>query len=154
MAKYLYIDLQNADPSSATEELMRLVDDDIVYQDFNYEHVMTGKSEVREFIEGFRFPGITFRPLRFDDGIQSSCFTWEVQLADAPDTVAGMSFYQISPETKKITYIRDVPESAIKPPILGKLARQWRPKLGTFQAYGLNSRTVMPAAPVSTNRMA
>ena len=59
-----------------------------------------------------------------------SCFTWEVVLMDAPDTVKGISFYEINPESKLVTYVRDVPESAIKPPILGKVARQLRPGIG------------------------
>jgi len=59
---------------------------------------------------------------------------------DAPDTIKGISFYEIDPESRLITYVRDVPESAIKPPILGKLARQLRPGLGYFQGVKIGSR--------------
>ena len=77
---------------------------------------------IRMVIEDFTFPGITFRPQRFDDGIDSTCFTWEVVIADAPETIKGMSLYELDPETRLIKYVRDVPESAVKPPILGKPA--------------------------------
>jgi len=56
------------------------------------------------------------------------------------DTVHGMSFYELDPVSRKITYVRDVPESAIKPPILGKLARQLRPGLGVFWGVPIGSR--------------
>jgi hypothetical protein len=142
LAKYLFIDLQNADPKEGTDELMRFFDDKVIYRDFNYPDVLRGPAQVRQFVENFKFPGIEFRPLRFDDGVDSTCFTWEVVLNDAPDTVKGISFYELDPTTRKITYVRDVPESAIKPPLLGKLARQFRPGLGVFQGLPLNSRPV------------
>jgi len=117
LAKYLFVDLQNADPVEGTDELMRFFDDNVVYRDFNYKDVLRGPAQVRQFVEDFSFPGIEFRPLRFDDGIDSTCFTWEVVLDDAPDTVKGLSFYELDQETRKITYVRDVPESALKPPV-------------------------------------
>mgnify|MGYP001977433586 CR=1 FL=1 len=43
-------------------------------------------------------------------------------------------------ETRLINYVRDVPESAVKPPILGKLARDLRPGLGVFAGVKLGSR--------------
>jgi hypothetical protein len=140
IAKYLYLDLQNADPVSSRDELVKFLDENIIYRDFNYEDVLQGPAEVRQFVEEFSFPGIEFRPNKFDDGIDSTCFTWEVVLNDAPDTIHGMSFYELDPVSRRITYCRDVPESAIKPPILGKLARQLRPGVGVFQAVPLGSR--------------
>eukprot|EP00979_Chaetoceros_neogracilis_P014563 scaffold4737_cov136-Chaetoceros_neogracile.AAC.5 len=119
---------------------MDFYSEDIVYRDFNYENVLKGKEEVRQFIEDFSFPGIEFRAQRFDDGVLSTCFTWEVLLMDAPETIKGISFYELDPDTRKITYVRDVPESAIKPPILGKIARQLRPGLGVFQGVQIGSR--------------
>ena len=139
LAKYLFIDL-NANRRTTVDELMEFFDDSVVYRDFNYENVLKGTAQVRQFVEDFNFPGIEFRPLRFDDGVDSTCFTWEVAVMDAPDTVKGMSFYELDPTTRKIIYVRDVPESAIKPPILGKLARQLRPGLGVFQGKPLGSR--------------
>jgi hypothetical protein len=140
IAKYLYLDLQNTDPASSRDELMKFLDENIICRDFNYEEVLRGPAEVRQFVEDFSFPGIEFRPIKFDDGVDSTCFTWEVVLNDAPDTIHGISFYELDPVSRLITYCRDVPESAIKPPILGKLARQLRPGLGVFQAVPLGSR--------------
>ena len=140
LARYLFVDLQNADPVEARQELMRFLDDQIVYRDFNYEHVLRGPEQVRQFVEDFTFPGIEFRLLRVDDGVDRTCFTWEVVLDDAPDTIHGISFYELDPESRKIVYVRDVPESAIKPPILGTLACRLRPGLGVFWGVPLGSR--------------
>jgi hypothetical protein len=136
VAKYLFLDVQG----SEIDESMRFFDDRIVYRDFNYEEPLRGPEEVRKFIEDFSFPGIEFKPDRFDDGIESTCFTWNVCLDDQPDTIKGISFYELHPETRKITYVRDVPESAIKPAPLGKLARDSRPGLGVFRGAPLGSR--------------
>lgn len=126
VVKYLFNEVQGREVT----ESMKMFSEDIIYRDFNYEDLLRGKNEVQKFIEDFSFPGIEFRAQRFDDGVSSSCFTWEVVLLDAPDSIKGISFYEIDPESKLITYVRDVPESAIKPPILGKLARQLRPGIG------------------------
>jgi hypothetical protein len=142
LVRYLFGDdsVRDADPVAAVNEFVRYLDDDVVYRDFNYEHLLRGPKEVRELVESFRLPGLTFRPLRRDDGVDSTCFTWEIVLADAPDTIHGISFYELDPVTKKIRYVRDVMESAIKPPILGKWARQLRPALGTMQPVPRGSR--------------
>jgi len=140
VAKYLFLDLQNSKDEAGMAELISFFDEKVIYRDFNFENVLRGPAEVRKFVEDFSFPGIEFRPLRFDDGKDSCCFTWEVVLEGAPDTIKGMSFYELDPDTRKIIYVRDVPESAIKPPILGKLARQLRPGLGVFQGVPLGSR--------------
>jgi len=54
--------------------------------------------------------------------------------------IKGISFYEIDTDTGLITYVRDVPESGIKPPPLGKIARQFRPALGVFQPVAFGSR--------------
>ena len=136
IARYLYEEVQGG----SVDEAMRFFSPDIEYRDFNYEEMLNGKDEVRQFIEDFSFPGITFRPQRFDDGKESTCFIWEVVIADAPETIKGMSLYRIDPDTRLINYVRDVPESAIKPPLLGKLARDLRPGLGVFKGVKLGSR--------------
>lgn len=100
IAKYLFLDVQG----SSIDESMRFFDDSIVYRDFNYEEVMNGKDEVRKFIEDFSFPGIEFRPERFDDGTDSTCFTWDVCLDGQEDTVKGVSFYELNPETRLVRY--------------------------------------------------
>lgn len=137
VAKYLFEEVQGG----SVDESMRFFDESIVYRDFNYEDVLKGKDEVRKFIEDFSFPGITFNPQRFDDGEMSTCFTWEVLLEGAPEgeSIKGISFYEVN-DSGLITYVRDVPESAIKPPILGKLARQFRPALGVFRPVPIGSR--------------
>lgn len=136
LVQYLFNDVQG----QSVEEALKFYSPSIIYRDFNYEDVLRGKGEVQKFIEDFSFPGIEFRGQRFDDGVLSTCFTWEVVLMDAPDTIKGISFYELDPDSRLVTYVRDVPESAIKPPILGKLARQLRPGLGTFQGYKSGSR--------------
>jgi len=140
LAKYLFGDLQKAGTEESVDELMRFFDDNVIYRDFNFKDVLNGPAEVRQFVEDFKIPGIEFRPLRFDDGIDSTCFTWEVVLDGAPDTIKGISFYALDPKTRKIVYVRDVPESAIKPPILGTWARNLRPGLGVFSPVPKGSR--------------
>jgi hypothetical protein len=136
VAKYLFVDVQGGD----VDESMRFFDDSIVYRDFNYEETLQGPVQVRKFIEDFSFPGITFRPDRFDDGIDSTCFTWEICLDDQTETIKGISFYELDNRTRKISYVRDVPESALKPAPLAKLARESRPGLGVFKGVPIGSR--------------
>jgi hypothetical protein len=136
VAKYLFLEVQGDN----IDEAMRLFSDDIVYRDFNYEEPLLSLAEVRQFIQDFSFPGIEFKPDRFDDGIFSTCFTWDVCLEGAETTIRGLSFYELDPESRLITYVRDVPESAIKPPPLGGLARILRPGLGIFQGVPAGSR--------------
>jgi len=136
IASYLFKEVQG----SSIDEAMRFFDDKIFYRDFNFEDPFLGKEQVKTFIEDFSFPGITFRLQRIDDGQLSTCFTWDIKLYGADETVKGISFYELNPETKLIEYVRDIPESAIKPPILGKIARQFRPGLGVFQGVPLGSR--------------
>jgi len=119
---------------------MRFFDETIVYRDFNFEKVLEGPAEVRQFIEDFSFPGITFNMQRIDDGVKSTCFTWEVLIEGAEGTVKGLSIYEVDPETGRIVYVRDVPESSIKPPPLGSLARSLNPGLGVFSGIAVGSR--------------
>jgi hypothetical protein len=132
--------LFNTVQGSSVDESMRFFDESIIYRDFNFEEIFQGKDAVRQFIEDFSFPGVEFRAQRIDDGINSSCFTWEVAIMDAPDTLKGISFYELNPVTKLISYVRDIPESAIKPSPLGKVARQLRPGVGVFQSVPIGSR--------------
>jgi len=136
VAKYLFCEVQGGD----IDESMRLFSDEIIYRDFNYDEVLRGKTEVRKFIEDFSFPGIEFRPDRFDDGILSTCFTWDVCLDGQEDSIKGLSFYELDPISRLVSYVRDVPESSIKPPPLGGLARTFRPGLGVFQGVPVGSR--------------
>ena len=136
VAKYLFLDVQGGE----IDESMRFFSDKIVYRDFNYEDPLQGPEEVRKFIEDFSFPGIEFKPMKFCDGIDSTCFWWEVRLDGQKDAIKGISFYELDPETKKIIYVRDIPESAIKPAPLGNLARSLRPGLGVFKGVPAGSR--------------
>jgi len=141
IVKYLYVDTQNVSPEDSVKVLQKVFRNDITYYDFNFQEPMRSLDEVFRFLDDFRIPGIQFRPLRFDDGIDSTCFTWEVVLGDIPETVKGISFYELDETTRQVKYVRDIPESAIKPPILGKLARQLRPGLGVFQGVPIGSRS-------------
>ena len=132
--------LFNTVQGSSVDESMRMFDDSILYRDFNYENILQGKEEVRKFIEDFNLPGLEFRTQRIDDGVDSCCFTWEVAIGDAPDTIKGISFYELNPDTRKVAYVRDIPESSIKPPVLGMIARDLRPGLGVFKGVPLGSR--------------
>ena len=136
VAKYLFCDVQGGD----IDESMRLFSDTIVYRDFNYDEVLRGTDEVRSFIEDFSFPGIEFRPDHFDDGIHSTCFTWDVCLNGSEKSIKGISFYELDQESRLIKYVRDVPESSIKPPPLGYLARLVSPDIGIFKSVPVGSR--------------
>ncbi|CAJ1954704.1 unnamed protein product [Cylindrotheca closterium] len=136
VAKYLYLEVQGGE----VEESLRLFSDTIIYRDFNYDEVLKGTVEVKGFIEDFSFPGIEFKAQKFCDGVNSTCFTWEVRLNGQTDAIKGISFYELDPETRKVCYIRDVPESAIKPPPLGRLARTLKPGLGVLTGVPAGSR--------------
>ena len=137
IASYMFTEIRGRNMT----ETLRFYENDITYQDFNYESSFHGIPEVKNFLEKFTsIKGVTFTPIQFDDGITSSCFLWKVQIMDAPDDILGISFYETNPETGKICFIRDIPESAIKPPPLGTLARNFRPTLGVFTPKPLGSR--------------
>lgn len=135
IAKYLFKEV-NGD----FDESMRFFDEKIFYRDFNFEEPLKGKDEVGSFIQDFTFPGITFVMDKCDDGIESTSFTWEVKIDGQDQAIKGISFYEVNTDTKKIEYVRDIPESAIKPPPLGNLARKLRPGLGVFNGVELGSR--------------
>ena len=56
--------------------------------------------------------------------------------------IKGISFYEVN-ESGMVIYVRDVPESGLKPPPLGKLGRQFRPSVGTFQPVSIGSRDAL-----------
>lgn len=108
--------------------------------DFNYEEPLRSPAEVKQFISDFSFPGIEFKPDRFDDGVLSTCFTWDVCLEGQETSIKGISYYKLDPDSRLVTYVRDIPEPAIKPPPLGALARSIRPGLGVFIGVPTGSR--------------
>eukprot|EP00560_Eucampia_antarctica_P004548 CAMPEP_0197833630 /NCGR_PEP_ID=MMETSP1437-20131217/19632_1 /TAXON_ID=49252 ORGANISM="Eucampia antarctica, Strain CCMP1452" /NCGR_SAMPLE_ID=MMETSP1437 /ASSEMBLY_ACC=CAM_ASM_001096 /LENGTH=309 /DNA_ID=CAMNT_0043437799 /DNA_START=169 /DNA_END=1098 /DNA_ORIENTATION=+ len=136
IASYMFQEVQVQNVT----DVVRFYSPDIVYQDFNYPKAFRGVEEAKEFLEKFiSIQGIDFIPIQFDDGQTSTCFTWKIQVMDAPDSILGISFYETN-EDGKISFIRDIAESAIKPPILGSIARKLRPQLGVFSPLPLGSR--------------
>lgn len=124
---YLWNEAQGQDKG----EFLRLVSDDIYYQDFNYKTPFIGKEAVAAFLDEFNFPGIKFVPEKISDGRVSCCFTWRVELAGVEQSTKGISFYTLN-DQGKLCYLRDIPEPAIKPPPLRALASIVRPKLRRF----------------------
>ena len=132
MVKYLWLEVQGSDK----EEALKLFSDDITYQDFNFETAFRGKAEVSDFLDEFDIPGIEFIPEMIGDGRDSCVFTWRISIAGVEGTVRGISYYATEVDQKtgkrKISYIRDIPEPAIKPPPLQTIASIIKPGLKTF----------------------
>jgi len=133
LCQYLWAELQGRAPP---DEALELFADDVLYEDFNYESPMRGKAEVGDFIRKFAdIRSLKFVSERFSDGAQSCCFTWHVEIAglsnDAGST-RGISFYGLSADGL-VNYVRDIPESVMKPPPLQALAAMVRPQLRVFQ---------------------
>ena len=136
VVRYLWLRAQYEDaPGEAS--VLRYVADDVLYEDFNFpdEAFCRGRADVEAFVREFDIPGITFRADRICDGDAACCFTWDVVIEgiDAAP-VRGVSFYKFdtSAATPRITFLRDVPESAIKPPPLRAAAKALRPGLQSF----------------------
>jgi hypothetical protein len=129
LVKYLWNEVQGADKA----EFLRLIAEDIYYEDFNYKAPFLGKSAVGVFVDEFNFPGITFVPGRISDGKNSCCFTFEVKIAGVEATTKGVSFYERDPSTGLLTFIRDIPEPAVKPAPLQAIASWLRPGLRRFK---------------------
>jgi hypothetical protein len=137
IGKYLFTEVQWSD----IDECKRFFDENIFCRDFNYVHPVSGKEQVATFAQAFAYlPGIQFRGQRFDDGILSTCYIWEVDLQGSPQPIQGISFQELNPSTRKIAYMRDLSAPAIFPPVLGKLARWLRPGLGVFRGVKVGSR--------------
>ena len=127
LVNYLWNEAQGQDKS----EFLRLVSDEIRYEDFNYKTPFLGKSEVAAFLDEFDFPGIKFVPERISDGTQSCCFTWRVELAGVDQATKGISFYELD-DMGRLAFLRDIPEPALKPPPLRALASFVRPGIRKF----------------------
>jgi len=133
LCKYLWKELQGRAPPS---EAVSFFAEDALYEDFNYEMSMSGKAEIGDFLEKFaEITALKFAAERFSDGDRACCFTWSVEIAgvssDAPN-IRGISFYELD-DSGKIAYVRDIPESVMKPPPLQAMAAALRPKLRVFQ---------------------
>lgn len=146
VCRYLWEEIQG---KASTDEIVTLFAEDVVYEDFNYEEPMRGKAEVRDFLRTFMdIKAIKFVPERYTDGELSCCFTWHIEIAGLPDDapkVRGISFYELD-SAGKISYVRDVPESVLKPPPLQAAATFVRPQLRTFQP---RSRSILAGVKAS-----
>jgi hypothetical protein len=132
----LSLPLEEAQGKAPLSQIATFFAQDVVYEDFNYESAMTNQAEVMAFLEKFaEITSLKFVAERFSDGERACCFTWHVEIAglseDTPH-IRGISFYELN-DAGLITYVRDIPESAIKPPPLQALAATLRPKLRVLQ---------------------
>jgi len=130
VVEYLWKEVNPGDGD--VEEIVSFFADDCIYEDFNYEQPLLGKPEVRAFLEKFKaIKSLRFMPERFSDGMKACCFTWRVEIAGLPSDgpkIRGISFYRLN-EAGLISFVRDIPESALKPPPLQALAATLRPEL-------------------------
>lgn len=132
LVRYLWTEINGSDKGLT----LGLFDENIVYEDFNFEKPFVGKAEVNEFLDEFDIPGIKFIPEKFTDGRDGStscCFTWRVQVAGVAQSTRGISFYETNLEGTKVTYINDIPEPAIKPAPLQLIAGLLNPGLRRFK---------------------
>lgn len=137
LCRYLWSELQGKAPP---DEALTFFSEGALYEDFNYDRPLLGKQEIGAFLRKFAdVKALKFVAERFSDGDRACCFTWHVEIAgvpaDAPD-VRGISFYELD-STGRISYVRDIPESVLKPPPLQALASRLRPRLRTFQPRAL-----------------
>jgi len=100
---------------------LECVDDDVVYEDFNFQQPFVGKEAVRRLFEEScdGIPdGLDFI---VDECTGSSAdgasvgMTWHVEMdGEAFPNARGCSFYRVSEKTGKLAYARDVVESPAK----------------------------------------
>jgi len=170
LVAYLWLEVQGAADFRA--EAARYFDKNIVYQDLNFDLPFVGVDHVSSFLEEFDIPGLTFVPDRISDGEDSCCFTWEVDLGvEGAARVKGISFYEcesffgtievrdedgnvsrVKGDEVRVTYVRDIPESTLKPPPLQALAGLVKPDIRTFKPLLKEQQAV--AESCSVNAMA
>jgi len=132
LCRYLWEEAQGKVPIS---EQIGFFAEDVTYEDFNYESSMTSRAEVEKFLKKFaQITAVKFVAERFSDGERACCFTWHVEIAGVDGETRGISFYELD-DDGLISYVRDIPESVIKPPPLQALAAALRPKLRLFQPH-------------------
>ena len=107
---------------------LTFVDDDIVYEDFNFPEPFRGKARVKKLFEesctgipddlDFIIERSTTSSSSEAGGLGESLTfgcTWHVEIAGEPfPNARGASFYEISKESGKLIYARDVVESPMK----------------------------------------
>ncbi|KAG8463053.1 hypothetical protein KFE25_001826 [Diacronema lutheri] len=122
--------LWNKVRGSNLNESLRFFADNIVYEDFNFAAAFVGKAQVEAFLREFDIPGISFVPERISQGDRTVAFTWRVAIAGVDGRqIRGISLYELDSKTRKLAFVRDVPEPAIRPAPLGALAAALRPGL-------------------------
>lgn len=130
LVKYLWAEVQGSDAS----ESLRLFDEAILYEDYNFPQPFVGIDAARAFIEEFDIPGIQFEVDRISEGERACCFTWRIAIAGVEGRkIRGISFYELNPKSRKVAYVRDIPEPAFRPAPLLALAGAVRPGLRVLQ---------------------
>lgn len=126
LADYLWNEVRGSD----LDESVRLFAEDIVYEDFNFETPFVGRAQAEAFLREFDIPGISFVPERISQGADAVAFTWRVAIAGVEGRqIRGISFYALDAQSRKLAFVRDVPEPAIRPAPLGAIAAALRPGL-------------------------
>ncbi|CAE7763608.1 unnamed protein product [Symbiodinium sp. CCMP2456] len=111
IVKYLYGDVQDSGGDA-----VRFYADDVVYEDMNYDTPFVGKTAVEGFLNRFQdIEGVTFVLEEVSDGEKAVGFTYHIDVAGQSRGIRGVTFYEID-DQGKVKYVRDVPESATKPP--------------------------------------
>mmetsp|Transcript_20887 Transcript_20887/g.52823 ORF Transcript_20887/g.52823 Transcript_20887/m.52823 type:complete len:119 (+) Transcript_20887:1239-1595(+) len=99
----------------------------------NYEKPFVGKAAVEGFLARFQaIQGVTFKLEEVSDGSQAVGFTYTIEIRGQPRGIRGATFYEVDRDGK-VNYVRDVPESATKPPPVQYAARLLRPGLRRLQ---------------------
>ena len=112
--------MQGTTPSTAgTAAALEFVDDDILYEDFNFPNPWKGKAAVKKLFEescdGIPDDMLFIIDECTDGGGMSVGMTWYVELEGEPfPNARGASFYRINPESGKLVYARDVVEPPFK----------------------------------------
>lgn len=111
----MYDAINRRDVAAALE----FVDDDILYEDFNFPAPFKGKAAVKKLFEescdGIPDDMLFIVDECTDGGGVGVGMTWYVELeGEAFPNARGASFYRINPETGKLVYARDVVESPMK----------------------------------------
>mmetsp|Transcript_26995 Transcript_26995/g.89588 ORF Transcript_26995/g.89588 Transcript_26995/m.89588 type:complete len:424 (-) Transcript_26995:104-1375(-) len=128
IVRYLYGEVQQSGGDAA-----RFYSEDVVYEDMNYDTPFVGKAAVEGFLARFQaIQGVTFNLEDISDGTQAVGFTYTIEIKGQPRGIKGATFYEVDREGK-VCYVRDVPESATKPPPVQYAARLLRPGLRRLQ---------------------
>ena len=101
------------------EAALAFVDDDILYEDFNFPRPFRGKAAVRklfeESCEGIPDDMLFIVDECTDGGGIGVGMTWYVELEGEPfPNARGASFYRVDPVSGKLVYARDVVEPPAK----------------------------------------